>query len=102
MKQSTTRTWFLGAAVFIVLATGLVTIAQTPTPAAGPQAPAAQAPPQGTTAQTPPDAAPGRGGRGRGGPEFLAGGPQADDPAYAAVDFSKKAALPALTADKEL
>ncbi len=31
------------------------------------------------------------GGRGRGGPEILAGGPQLDDPAYATADFSKKA-----------
>ena len=44
MRQSTTRTWFLGVAVFIVLATGLVTIAQTPTPGGGAQPPAAQAP----------------------------------------------------------
>ena len=95
--------WFLGVAVFIVLATGLVTIAQTPTPTAGPQAPAAQSPQPGGAPQAPPDATAGRGGgRGRGGPEVLAGGPQLDDPAYANVDFSKKTAVPALTPDKEL
>jgi len=93
------RRSLLAAAVLLVLATGLVTIAQTP-PAA-PQAPAAQAPP--AAAQTPPDTPPGRGGgRGRGGPEILAGGPQLDDPAYANVDFSKKAPVPALTPEQEL
>jgi hypothetical protein len=50
-----------------------------------------------------PDAPPGRGGgRGRGGPEILAGGPQLDDPAYANVDFAKKAPVPALTPEQEL
>ena len=53
--------------------------------------------------QAPPDAAPGRGGgRGRGGPDYLAGGPQLDDPAYASVDFSKKGAVPALPPEQEL
>ena len=93
MKQSTTRTWFLGVAVFGVLATGWVTLAQSPAPAAAPQAPAAQ---------TPPADAQGRGGRGRGGPDFLAGGPQADDPAYANVDFSKKPPVAALTPEQQL
>lgn len=102
MRQSTTRTWFLGVAICTVFATGLVTIAQTPTPPAGPQqAPAAQTPAQSAAPQTPPDAAQGR-GRGRGGPEFLAGGPQLEDPAYANVDFSKKPAVPALPPEQEL
>ena len=77
-----TRQSLLAIAILMVLATGLVTVAQTP--AGTPQAPAAQAPPQGAP---PPDAPPGRGGgRGRGGPEILAGGPQLDDPAYANVE----------------
>jgi mono/diheme cytochrome c family protein len=97
------RSWLLGASLLMVLAIGVVTIAQAPTPTAGAQAPAAQTPPQGGATQAPPDAAPGRGGgRGRGGPEFLAGGPQLDDPAYATVDFAKKAPVPALTPDQEL
>src|SRR6478672_2847370 len=95
--------WPLMLAILMVLATGLVTIAQTPASPAAPQAPAAQSPPQGGAPQAPPDAAAGRGGgRGRGGPDVLAGGPQLDDPAYAAVDFSKKAAIPALPPEKEL
>src|SRR6476661_4550984 len=98
--MNTKRRSLLAFAILLVLATGLVTIAQTP--AGAPQAPAAQAPPQGA-GQPPPDAPPGRGGgRGRGGPDFLAGGPQLDDPAYANVDFSKKTAVPALTPDQEL
>ncbi len=96
------RTGLLVAAILMVLATGLVTIAQSPTPAGAGQAPAAQTPTQGGAAQTPPDAAQGRGGRGRGGPDYLAGGPQLDDPAYANVDFSKKTPVPALTPDQEL
>jgi len=97
------RSWLLGASLLMVLAIGVVTIAQAPTPTAGAQAPAAQTPPQGGATQAPPDAGPGRGGgRGRGGPEFLAGGPQLDDPAYANVDFAKKAPVPALTPDQEL
>jgi len=98
--MNTKRRSLLAFAILLVLATGLVTIAQTP--ARAPQAPAAQAPPPGA-GQAPPDAPPGRGGgRGRGGPDFLAGGPQLDDPAYANVDFSKKTAVPALTPDQEL
>src|SRR5262245_64435520 len=97
------RSWLLGASILMVLAIGVVTIAQAPTPTAGPQAPAAQTPPQGGAPQAPPDAAPGRGGgRGRGGPEFLAGGPQLGAPAYGSVDFAKKDAVPALTPDQEL
>src|SRR5258706_9046345 len=97
------RAWLLAAAILMVLATGLVTIAQTPTTPWAPQTPAAQAPAPGGAPQTPPDAAAGRGGgRGRGGPDFLAGGPQLDDPAYAGVDFSKKAPVPALTPEQEL
>ena len=102
MKQSTTHTWFLGVAVFIVLATGLVTIAQTPAAQTPPQGAAAQTPPA-AAGQTPPADAQGRGGgRGRGGPDFLAGGPQADDPAYANVDFSKKPPVLALTPEQQL
>jgi hypothetical protein len=59
----------------MILAIGVVTLAQAPTPSAG---------------------------RGHGGPEFLAGGPQADDPAYANVDFSKKTPGPALSPEQEL
>ena len=44
----------------------------------------------------------GRGGRGRGGPEILQGGPQADDPAYSNYDFSKKDPVRALPPDEEL
>src|SRR5262245_42961424 len=96
------RTGFLVFAILMVFATGLVTIAQTPTPAGAGQVPTAQTPAQGGAAQTPPDAAQGRGGRGRGGPEYLAGGPQLDDPAYANVDFSKKTPVTALTPEQEL
>jgi hypothetical protein len=100
ISMNTKRQSLFAFAILLVLATGLVTIAQTP--AGAPQAPAAQAPPQGA-GQATPDAPPGRGGgRGRGGPDFLAGGPQLDDPAYANVDFSKKPPVPALTPDQEL
>src|SRR5262245_37034043 len=97
------RSWLLGASILMTLAIGVVTIAQAPTPTAGPQAPAAHTPPQGGAPQAPPDAAPGRGGgRGRGGPEFPPRGPQPHDPATGNVDFAKKAAVPALTPDQEL
>jgi len=96
------RSWLLSLAILMVLGTGLVTIAQTSTPAGTPQAPTAQTPAPGGATQAPADAAGRGGGRGRGGPEFLTGGPQLDDPAYANVDFSKKAAVPALTPDQEL
>ncbi len=77
---------------------GLVPMAQTP---ANSQAPQAQpASPGGNP--VPPGDVPGRGGRGRGGPDILAGGPQLEDPAYTAVDFSKKDPVPALTPDKQL
>src|SRR5262245_37790376 len=84
-----------GLSAFAVIASGLIPLAQAPSP--GPtQAP----PPQGAA---PPDAPPGRGGgRGRGGPDTLASGPQLEDPAYANVDFSKKTAVPALTPAREL
>ncbi len=85
-----------GAAV--VLAAGLAPVAQTQSPSGGAPstAPAAAQPGQA------PDARGGRGGGRRGGPDTLAGGPQADDPAYAEVDFSKKAPVPALPPDQEL
>src|SRR5258708_1727007 len=69
---------------------------QTPSPT---QTTAAGVPAQGT-----PDAQqPGRGGgRGRGGPDVLPGGPQLNDPAYATADFSKKAPVPPLTPEQEL
>jgi hypothetical protein len=73
----TRRSRFLAAGILMVLATGLVTIAQTPTTAGAPQAPAVQ----GGAPQTPPDAAAGRGRGGRGG----RGGPNATDPANAAA-----------------
>src|SRR4051794_12792086 len=85
--------WLIGAAM--IIAGGLVPMAQTPA------SPSTQAPAAGQQAPNP-DAAAGRGGgRGRGGPEVLAGGPQLDDPAYAAVDFSKKKAVPALPPEEE-
>ena len=85
------RRWLIGAAM--IVAGGLVPLAQGPPPAPPPPPPAQQAPN--------PDAVTGRGGRGRGGPDVLAGGPQLDDPAYAAVDFSKKKPVPALAPEEE-
>ena len=82
--------WVLAGGVMI-LATGWALSAQAPTP--GP--PAA---PQGA-----PQAEQGRGGgRGRGGPEVLPGGPQLDDPAYANYDFSKRAPLLPLSPEEQL
>ncbi|HUR33687.1 MAG TPA: hypothetical protein VM032_07815, partial [Vicinamibacterales bacterium] len=89
--------WLIGAAMMV--AGGLVPLAQAPAPATPPPVPAAPATPPGQQPANP-DAAAGR-GRGRGGPDVLAGGPQLDDPAYAAVDFSKKKAVPALTPEEE-
>src|SRR6188472_3674453 len=86
------RRWLIGAAM--IVAGGLVPLAQGPPPAPPPPPPAAQQAPN-------PDAVTGRGGRGRGGPDVLAGGPQLDDPAYAAVDFSKKKPVPALAPEEE-
>jgi hypothetical protein len=69
------------------------------TPPAGP-ATAPGAPAQGRGAD---QAAQGRGGgRGRGGPELLPGGPDAADPAYANYDFSKRAPLLPLSPDEQL
>lgn len=74
------RVWLLAAALLMVLATGLATIAQTPPAAAVPQAPVVQ----GGAAPTPPDAAAGRGRGGRGG----RGGSNETDPANAEADFT--------------
>ncbi len=79
------------AAVAVMCATALVQSKQQP-PAQG--TPAQSDSPQGTLEA-------GR-GRGRGGPEVLAGGPQLNDPAYANVDFSKKPPVLPLTPDQEL
>jgi mono/diheme cytochrome c family protein len=82
--------WMTVSAVVALAGFGLT--AQTPVTNPTTQAPVVQGAGQ---AQAPPDAAGGQagrgGGRGRGGPENLAGGPQLDDPAYANMDFSKKA-----------
>ena len=75
--------------------------AQTPPTTAPAQTPVVQgggAAPPPEPGQTPP----GRGGRGRGGPEVLQGGPDASDPAYANYDFSKKAPVLAKSPDDEL
>src|SRR3954465_10812211 len=83
--------WLIGAAMFV--AGGLVPLAQGPPPVT-PAAPAGQQAPN-------PDAAGRGGGRGRGGPDVLAGGPQLDDPAYPPADFSKKKPVPALPPEEE-
>jgi mono/diheme cytochrome c family protein/glucose/arabinose dehydrogenase len=87
------RKWLPIAAAVMMFGAGLGPIAQAPQGGGPPQA---APPPQGA-----PDAPPGRGGR-RGGPDILPGGPQLNDPAYAAVDFSKKAPVPALPPAEEL
>ena len=93
------RRWVLALSAIAVVLVGLVPRAQTPanntTPQAQPASPGGNGTPPG-------DAAPGRGGRGRGGPDILAGGPQLDDPAYGAVDFAKKDPVLPLTPDKQL
>src|SRR5262245_1717064 len=71
------------------LLAGFVLSAQGPGQTTPPQTGAGQA----TGGATPPaePGAPQEGrGRGRGGPERLPGGPQANDPAYANLDFSKR------------
>ena len=78
----TRRSWFLAAGILMVLATGLVTIAQTPGTTGAPQAPVVQ----GAAPQAPPDAPAGR-GRGRGG----RGGPNETDPVNAEADFTPSA-----------
>ena len=87
------------AFLLVVLSVVFVSAAQQqPPPAAPPQtgggqtgAPPAEpgAPPQGR-------------GRGRGGPDVLQGGPQANDPAYANVDFSKKPPVLPKTPEEQL
>src|SRR5258708_5393226 len=91
--------WLPAAAVITMLAAGLVPVAQAPQMPSLSQTAAPGVPAPGT-----PDAQqPGRGGgRGRGGPDVLPGGPQLNDPAYATADFSKKAPVPALTPEQEL
>src|SRR5262245_42179041 len=93
------RNFCIGLAVVLSCAlAGLVVDAQGPAPNPD-QAPAVQG---GEPVPTG-DAGPGRGGgRGRGGAEVLPGGPQANDPAYANYDFSKKAPVPALSPEDEL
>ena len=90
--------WLLAGGLAVCLSTYAVSAqgpAPAPTPAA--QTPAADGG-RGTVA--PPEAAQGR-GRGR-GPESLAGGPQASDPAYANYDFSKRAPLLPLAPEEQL
>jgi mono/diheme cytochrome c family protein/glucose/arabinose dehydrogenase len=86
--------WLPAAAVIIVVAAGLVPVAQAPQTASPPQ----------TTASPQRGAEPARGGGGgrAGGPDVLPGGPQLDDAAYAAVDFSRKAPVAALTPEQQL
>ena len=101
MKQRHVGGWLL-AATAVIAATGVLIGAQAPSPAAGPAAPAA---PGAGRGQVPPgqDPAAGRGGgRGRGGPEVLQGGPQLSDPAYANYDFTKRDPLLPLTPEKQL
>ena len=92
--------WLPAAAVIMVFAAGLVPVAQAPQTASPAQTPAAGVPPQGTPA--PPQRGGGAGGRGAGGPDVLPGGSMLDDPVYAAVDFSKKPPVPALTPEQQL
>ena len=87
------------AFLLVVLSVVFVSAAQQqPPPAAPPQTGAGQtgAPP------AEPGAPPQGRGRGRGGPEVLQGGPQANDPAYANVDFSKKAPVLPKTPEEQL
>ena len=77
------------AALLVLSGSFLLSAQQAPAPAPAP-VPAAGEPGRGG------------GGRGRGGPEQLQGGPQADDPAYATYDFSKRAPVVALAPDKQL
>ena len=87
------RRWVLAGGI-IILATGWVVSAQSPTPG---QAPAPAPGPAGQVEQ-----GRGGGGRGRGGPEVLQGGPQLDDPAYANYDFAKRAPLLPLSPEEQL
>lgn len=90
------------AAVIMVAAAGLVPVAQTP---ATTQPTASGVPAPGTPASPQRGGEPARGGgggRGAGGPDVLPGGSMLDDPAYAAVDFSSKAHVPALTPEQQL
>ena len=91
--------WLLAGGLAVCLSTYVVS-AQGPAPAPATQTPAAEG---GRGAVAPPaEAAQGRGGgRGR-GPESLAGGPQASDPAYANYDFTKRAPLLPLTPEEQL
>src|SRR5436190_19619072 len=94
--------WLLAASVIMVFAAGLGPVAQTP---ATSQTTASGVPSQGTPASPQRGAEPARGGgggRGRGGPDVLPGGPQLDDPAYAAAGFSKKAPVLAATPEQQL
>ncbi len=88
------------AAILVSLSTFVLTAQQNPAPPAGGAAPAVQ----GAPGAEPGAPAEGRGrGRGRGMPqEVLGGGPQADDPAYAGYDWSKKAPVVALAPEKQL
>src|SRR5262245_55118128 len=84
MSQSQLRlTSFVMAVALAIFVASFVTDAQTPAPGAPAQPQVGQG-----TAPGAPDPAGRAGGRGRGGAETLAGGPQLDDPAYANYDFS--------------
>ena len=87
--------WLLAASVIMVFAAGLVPVAQTSTPT---QTFAPCVPPQGAPAAP----RPGRGGGRGGGRDDRRGGQHLDDPAYAAVDFGKKAPVSALTPEQQL
>jgi mono/diheme cytochrome c family protein len=93
--------WGISAAAVLIGATTFVLSAQVP---AGNQSPAPSgAGVQGAPAQPPAEPGAPPPGRGRrSGPEVLQGGPQANDPAYANLDFSRKAPVPALPPEEEL
>ena len=94
--------WLLAGGLAACLSTYAVS-AQGPAPAGEPQAPAAGAG-RGTVPAPAADPAQGRaggGGRGRNA-ETLAGGPQANDPAYANYEFTKKPSLLPLPPEEEL
>src|SRR5687768_14744288 len=96
--------WLPAAAVIMVFAAGFVPVAKAPQPITPSQTAGPGAPPQGAPASPQRGAEPARGGGGRGpgGPDVLPGGSMLDDPTYAAVDFSKKTPVPALTPEQQL
>jgi len=88
----------LATSFFTVGIAGLVLWAQGPPPPA-PQVPVVQG------QQAAPPAEPGAPPQGRGrrsGPDVLQGGPMANDPVYANLDFGKKSPVLALAPDEEL